>query len=260
MENTSAKLSVSPQGQTKGITYTLVPPVTMPVVEWVVTADKINTPILSAGTYYWKAKSTYESSESSYSPLDSFVVQAPFLSIKRPSEKAIWYHDSSYVISWNTNIDVPVKIDLVKNDNVVATVKSNVPASQQGFLWKVPVSVPNDTGYVLRITPMDGTLANITQETPFSIEIRAIPSSVSEIENLADILIGPNPVANTLYIGGHIPLRRVYIFSVEGELQVEHDIRGTGDSFDVSLLAPGTYVVRCETSNGPVQRTIVIQR
>lgn len=260
LENTAATLAVSPQGQTSEITYTLVPPVSMPVVEWVTAKDKLQTPKLLKGTYFWKAKSKYEKSESGFSNIDSFVVEAPFLNIKRPAERVVWYQDSSYVISWNTNIDVPVKIDLIKNNTVVTTVKSNVAPLLKGLLWKIPSLVPVGTDYKLRITPMDGSLESIIQETAFTIEIRSGTSSVDESDLASSISIGPNPATSTLYIGGQIPIHHVYVFSISGELLVESVVKGTGESIDVSLLAPGTYILRCETLQGALHRVVSVRR
>jgi hypothetical protein len=260
LENIPVPMSVSPQGQTKKITYTLVPPITMPVVEWSTSADKYSTPPLAPGKYYWKAKATYETSESGYSSLDSFVVAAPYLAITRPSKSTVWYQDSSYVISWGTNINVPVKIDLLKNSQVVTTVQSNVQPPLSGILWKVPVTVVPDTGYVIRITPMDGTLANLIQETPFTLEIRGVPAMVREIDYTSEVLIGPNPVSSSLYIGGRVPVNHVYVFTMNGELAIEGDVRGTGTVLDVSDLLQGTYIVRCETDRGSLHRVFVVRR
>lgn len=258
LQDSPVTLAVSPQGQTQQITYELQRQNGTVIQTKTTATDKEKTPGLIPGVYLWRTKSIYGTSESTFSPLDSFVVEGPFLTINQPTTTSIWYHDSSYVLSWNTNISVPVKIELIKNNVVAALIKDNVPGQQRGFLWKVPVTVPIDTGYKVRITPMDAAYSSLVQETQTSIEVRGVPSSVSDAT--IDLTVGPNPSATTLFIGGHTPIHHIMLFAIDGSLVLEREAHGTGDTVDVSQIVQGTYILRCETPKGPHHTMVAIQR
>lgn len=254
-------LRISPQGQAQYATFELRQPQgTQILISTDKQTDKESAPGLNVGVYYWRARSRYGTSTSEWSALDSFRVEGPFISITAPSSQSVWYHDSSYVVTWNTNITVPVKLELVNNKNQPTLVKDNLPGLQAGFLWKVPVSVSVDTGYVLRVSPMDTTLSALTQKTQFSIEIRAVPTSVQEEGGKPTITLGPNPVSTILYVGGQTPINRIMLFAADGALVVDRVVRGTGDMLDLSELSQGSYILRCDTPSGPVQRVVVVAR
>jgi hypothetical protein len=253
-------LAVSPQGQTQRITYQILSDKKDVLFTSTLPTDKISASPLPTGAYFWRAKAGYGSSESDYSALDSFQVSEPFLEISRPGDSAVWYQDSSYVVTWNTNIDVPVIIELVRDDVRVALIKDNVPGLQGGFLWKVPVSVAVGTGYAVRITPMDATSDALTTTTPFSIEVRGVPSSVTENNIRQHLTIGPNPATSDLFIGGHLLISRLMIFDSKGLLVLDRQVQGTGDVIDITPLPQGMYVLRCETHLGIVNTPIVVRR
>lgn len=254
-------LRVSPQGQTQYISYQILLDDKSLLVESIdKTSDKEIAAGLAPGTYHWRSRSRYGTSISDWSTPESFIVEDPQLNIKQPQSAAVWYHDSSYVVSWSTNITVPVKLELVKNDQVVALIRENIPAQQQGFLWKVPVSVAVGTDYKLRITPMDVTFESLVQETPFTIEIRGVPSSVNDDVAPPTITVGPNPTSNVLYVGGQIPISRIMLFAADGTMIVDQHVTGTGDMVNLSEVAQGTYTLRCETSHGPIQKSVVVVR
>lgn len=254
-------LSVSPQGQTQFISYQIFLDDGTPLIE---SKDKFTdkevAPGMNPGTYYWRSRSRYGTSVSDWSAPETFIVEDPQLNIKQPQSTAVWYHDSSYVVSWSTNITVPVKLELVKNNQAVALIRENIPAKQQGFLWKVPVSVPVGSDYKLRITPMDVTFDSLVQETPFTIEIRGVPSSINEDVTTPMITVGPNPTSSVLYVGGQTPITRIMLFAADGALIIDRNVTGTGDMVDLSEVAQGTYTLRCETPYGPIQKAVVVVR
>lgn len=254
-------LRISPQGQAQYATYEIQqPPGTQILISTDKQTDKESAPGLNVGVYYWRARSRYGTTISDWSALDSFRVEGPFISITGPTSESIWYHDSSYVVTWNTNISVPVKLELVSANNQTTLIKDNLPGQQFGFLWKVPVSVAIDTGYSLRVSPMDSTLKTLSQLSQFRIEIRGVPSSVQEDPVVPTVSLGPNPASNTLYVGGQTPINRIILFETTGVMIMDRIVRGTGDILDLSEVPQGSYIIRCETLNGPVHRVIVVAR
>jgi len=257
----SFRLAVSPQGQTQYISYQIQQPLGTLLIESTdKQTDKEITPGFPPGTYFWRVRSRYGTTTSDWSDIDTFVVEGSFIAIQKPASKAVWYHDSSYAVTWNTNIEAPLKLELIKNNLVAALIKDNIPAQQSGFLWKVPVNVPVDTGYSIRITPMDVTLENAVQETPFTIEVRGVPSSVDEQTHQTTITVGPNPASSALYIGGHTPITRIQIFGLDGLLYFNKSVVGTGDVVDVSQLQPGAYILMCDTPTGSQSTSIRVVR
>ena len=257
--NAPTTLHVSPQGQSHSVTYDVQQPLGTQVFTLTTARDKAVAPGFNPGVYYWRSRSVYGSSTSEYSTLDSFTVTGSYLEITKPTTSAVWYQDSSYVVTWNTNIDVPIKIELIRNNQVVTLIKDNVVAQQQGLLWKVPVTVTPDTGYSVRLTPMDASLDSIIQTSPYSIEIRGVPSSVQERTH-PHITVGPNPTSATLFVGGYQQIYTLTLFAQDGTQVLHHRTQGTGDVVDVSHLPHGSYTLRCETPSGPYHTTVVIVR
>lgn len=261
LEKSSFVLHVAPRGQTQYVSYELQNPLGTKLLSSTdKQTDREVAPGLAPGEYYWRARSRYGNSISEWTPLDTFVVEGPFLTINRPTTSAVWYHDSSYVVTWNTNITTPIKIELLKDNTVVTMVRENLPAQQRGFLWNVPTSVPVGTGYRLRVTPMDTSLDSLVQETPFSIEIRGVPSSIQDEINTSIIALGPNPASTVLFVGGQTPITRILLFAVDGAMVIDRNVQGTGEILDLSHLAQGSYVLRCETPHGPIQKIVVVAR
>ena len=50
------------------------------------------------------------------------------------------------------------------------------------------------------------------------------------------------------------------LFAADGALVVDRVVRGTGDMLDLSELSQGSYILRCDTPSGPVQRVVVVAR
>jgi hypothetical protein len=264
---TGVRLQISPQGASSNFTYHVEGANGGPVVHNATQAsDKDTTIALAAGTYVWKASAhlsaasdtVYVSSE--YSALDSFVVENAFVQITEPMNSVVWTHDSAYVVTWNTNLVGLAKIELLKDDAVVALIRDSVKASSGGFLWRVPVTVPEGTGYVVRVRTLDGDMTAATGSSAAIVEIRKIITSVEEDAFVLDVMIAPNPASSQLFIGGSQELTRVQLFTTTGEMVRDVAPRGTGEQLNVSDLAVGTYMLRLSTRTGTATRMVAITR
>lgn len=260
-------LQISPQGTSSSFTYHVEGANGGPVVQNATQAtDKDTTIALAPGTYVWKAAAHLTAASdtlgvsSGFSAIDSFVVESAFVEITEPINSVVWTHDSAYVVTWNTNLVGLAKIELLKDDAVVALIRDSVKASSGGFLWRVPVNIPEGTGYVVRVRTREGDMTAAAGSTEAIVEIRKIITSVEEDAFVLDVMIAPNPASSALFIGGSHELTRVQLFTTTGEMVRDVAPRGTGEQLNVSDLAVGTYILRLSTQTGTATRMVVITR
>jgi hypothetical protein len=227
-----------------------------------VTADRAFATLQDTGTYYWYVESSYEPTGrvTAGSPVDSFVVAGPFVELVRPASAVVWTKDSAYAISWETNVQGTVAIELQRADTNVAIVAENIPTGHGGFLWRVPVSVPVGEGYqiVVRTIPTAGDGPTVT--STFTVSIKDQIVGVAEGHPIIRTTIAPNPTTDRVYIGGDQPLSEVALYAITGVQVMRELVTGTGHSIDVSLLAPGAYTLVLRTNNRTEHHTLVITR
>jgi len=260
-------LQISPQGTASSFTYDVVSTVNGLTVHASQRAsDKDTTVALIPGTYHWRASSHFNapndtlSVSSEFSNTDSFVVRTPFVEMVEPASSVVWTHDSSYVITWNTNLVGLARIELLKDGSVVSVIRDSVKASSGGFLWRVPVTVPVGTGYVIKVRTLDGDNIAADDVTAAIVEIREISTSVEEDVMLTNISLAPNPATTTLFVGGSTPVSRIQLFALSGELVRDHELVGTGTTLNISDFSIGTYIVRLYTPHGVVSKVLSITR
>ena len=80
---------------------------------------------------------------------------------------------------------------------------------------------------------------------------------VNEPETEPDIRIFPNPVksGNVVIISNVKDMRQASLFSIEGKLMKNFDVRIESQNYNIGNLAPGLYLVRLETASGEVLQT-----
>ena len=255
---------VSPQGAHSRLRYVLTNGAGQKVLDTLVTRDRFVTlQPLSPGRYTWNTQAVLtspqgvETGRSDLSSADSFEVVGPFLTINGLDSERVWVRDVAYPITWTTNLTGNVRIDLVNATGVVATVSDSVRAPFQGFLWRVPVSVPTGTGYGLRFTSLAAGLS-LTEESSRVITIDQ-GSSVTEAWE-QDVTIGPNPASGSVLVGGGVELNHIYIFDNHGSLRSSVTVLGTGTRLDVSELPIGIYHLVIRSHKGQTTRSLIIER
>lgn len=226
-----------------------------------VTADRAFASIGKVGTYTWTVESIYKptGTSSALSDVDTFFVTGNFIEILRPQQIVEWTQDSSYAIVWETNVPAPVRLELLKADTVAAVIKDSVPVSATGFLWKVPVTVPEGE-YTLRARTFGADSVTVVTETPFTISIKKLTVSVHDIVDRTTSTIAPNPSSDVMYIGGVDELSYVSVFDVNGVLVLQQTVQGTGTTLNVRELPSGTYHVLLRKGMATEHHTIVVNR
>lgn len=260
-------LQISPQGSASSFTYEVISEgngITVHSSQRV--TDRDTTVALIPGFYIWRASSHFTAANdtltvsSPFSFTDTFEVRSPFIEMVEPAASVVWTHDSAYVITWNTNLVGLARIELLKDGSLVSVIRDSVKASSGGFLWRVPVTVPVGTGYVVKVRTLDGD--NVTAEgaTAAIVEIKEITTSVEEDVTQTNITLAPNPATTTLFVGGSTQVSRIQLFALSGELIRDHEIVGTGTTLNVSDCSIGTYIVRLYTPQGVVSKVLSISR
>lgn len=215
-----------------------------------------------AGRYYWRARAKTLDAWSDWSRVDSFLIAGPYMTFVRPETDARWMHDSSYAISWQTNLRGSVQLDLMLGDYVITTIKDSVPAIAQGFLWKVPVSTPVSKNYQIRITPREAPYAGITATSTAYVEIVTF-THVDEIaEDRSPVTAAPQPASDVLRVSNvGSGLKMLRLFASTGEQVLSERCDGTRRELDVRNLPSGVYVLMTEDYLGRTFRQrVLIQR
>lgn len=214
------------------------------------------------GRYYWRARARTNDNWSDWSAVDSFLIAGPYLTVAKPDQDVRWMHDSSYAITWQTNLRGSLQIDLMLGEYPIVTIKDSIPAAAQGFLWKVPVSTPISKNYQIRITPREAPYSGITSTTKSFVEIVTFTGVDDEIVAPSPVSVLPQPAQDVLFISNvGSGLRQVLLFAATGEQVVALRCDGTRRELDVRDLPNGIYVLLIEDYLGrSFRHRIVINR
>ncbi len=215
-----------------------------------------------AGRYYWRARAETQGQWSAWSKVDSFLITGPYLTITRPDVDVRWMHDSSYAISWQTNLRGSVQMDLMLGEYVIASIKDSVPAAAQGFLWKVPVSTPVSKNFQIRITPREAPYASLSATSKNFVEIITFTSVDDENEPSSPVSVLPQPASDVLQVSNvGSGLKSIRLFAATGEQVVNLSCDGTRREVDVRDLPQGVYLMLADDYLGRTFRhPVVIQR
>lgn len=117
--------------------------------------------------------------------------------------------------------------------------------------------------HIVRTLKVNGSvidLGSISDHYPVYVDIE-IPG-LSGIENTTrsnSIQIYPTQVQNTLNIQSESPVRKINIYSMTGQKQLETNNPGTA-SIDISSLSNGIYIVEIFADNGTAFKGKIIKR
>lgn len=217
------------------------------------------------GMYVWTSQALWNdvlpNVEMSAPAQDSFQLVDAFVEVVSPASLVSWMQDSAYAITWETNIPGPLTIELLRDGQLVHTIADSVRASAGGFLWKIPTSVPEGSGYDIVIRSRDGSqIVASDQTTDKRITILKLLVSVQEEAAPVACEVMPNPANSSLFISTEQEVSEVLMFTSTGDMVLRESVTGVGTRLDVQHLPNGVYVLVVMTSSGRVTRTVVIQR
>jgi len=209
-----------------------------------------------AGRRYWRARAKTGNEWSAWSVVDSFMVGEPYIRLVKPATDVKWMHDSAYAITWQTNIRGSVRLELMLGDYVIATIRDSVPAAAQGYLWRVPVSVPVTKDYHIRITPRSTEFASLQQTGSQFVEIVALTYVAEDhIEYGSAVTAYPQPATSELHLENFgSGIRTIRMYAISGEQVLSMQTSGTHATIDVQQLPSGVYTMMVEDYLGRVHR------
>ncbi len=262
LENSTHNLRVTPNGRVDSVRIQVSRNKDMSSIEFDGTtqSDRIPFPVGAAGTmYYWRALTTAGAQQSAWSAVDSFRIAPAFLEITKPATDVAWVFDNRYPISWNTDISGDVRIELVKDGTVLATISDSVPAAAQGFLWQVPFTVPMGKQYHVRITSRDNNFGTIDVVGTANIEITNIVSVANTPgEEQGPVTVLPLPAhTNVVFENRASGCAMVEVYAPSGERVLRGTGTGTRITADVSHLASGVYMALVTDTRGRQYRIAV---
>jgi len=96
-----------------------------------------------------------------------------FITLNQPIGNEIWSENNSYLISWNDNLNEPVKIELLKNNHVIKTISQSTLGST--FTWTIPSGLSNvNKVYKIKIS---STVPNATTSPAISGKFKILESA-----------------------------------------------------------------------------------
>ena len=107
------------------------------------------------------------------------------------------------------------------------------------------------------LVPLDGQNKPVFQETwEYMLGITCQPLDLDQTKTPTDLLIYPNPTPGKIHIKTQLPISEIAFFDLLGKNVSEQVIQRSAAEFDLSNLAPGTYIL--VISNQDVLKTLQI--
>ncbi len=262
LENATHAFRVTPNGRVDSIRIQVSrdPSFASSAADVVTSSDRASVAVESATyTVYWRAMSFAAGLASVWSAVDSAHVTPAYLDVTRPSVDVQWVYDNGYAISWKTNIRGLVRIELVKDNQVVALIRDSVLARSQGYLWKVPFSVPAGKEYHVRITSIDPDFATITNTGTPNITITDVVSVPRDQIAQGPIVVTPMPAADAVVVANPASgVSNIDIYALTGERVLTQTSHGTREQVATSHLPSGLYTVVVTDSRGVEYRAPMV--
>lgn len=101
---------------------------------------------------------------------------------------------------------------------------------------------------------------NTATGTGFKANFSCITLAVDDVVNSKDVALSPNPVKNQFTLTGINKMEAVEVYDISGKLIKQFDKESlTKNTFDVSRLKTGSYVVKVKTQNDSFTKKLIKQ-
>ena len=262
LERTTHAFKVTPSGRVDSIRIQVSrdPSFTSGVIDLTTASDRVNVDVTDAThTLYWRAMAFADNIASVWTAVDSAVVAPAYLDVTRPSTDVQWVYDNSYAVSWKTNIGGLVRIELVKNDQVVALIRDSVTARAQGFLWNIPFSVPAGREYRVRVSSIDAAFASITTTGTQNVTITDVVSVAQNTITQGLVTLAPMPAVDHVVVSNIVSgIAMIDVYAITGERVASHVSKSTRQTIATNDLPNGIYTVFVTDSRGVIYRAPLI--
>ncbi|MGA2298914.1 MAG: aryl-sulfate sulfotransferase [FCB group bacterium] len=148
-------------------------------------------------------------------------VNSPKLQIVFPNGGDTLVKDTNQkIILWIQNFDGLVKIELLRNGDIVQIIKDSLSSSSGTFSWLIPPSTPTDSTYKIRITSVMDSTITTTSAKDFTIDNLTFVKEILTDNNNIWIINYPNPFSNTTtfeFFVKYAGNTSINLYSLEGE-------------------------------------------
>jgi hypothetical protein len=219
--------------------------------------------------YYWRVRARNGARTGEWSEVRMFTAGAPYISISHPTRGDDWQNEVQYYIQWTSNTRDRVRIELVKDQTRLLTIKDSA-ANVGAYLWSVPLKFGADTSYRIRIASVgDSTLFGLSENFSLRPRVMGVEESGSRlpVEFILDQNY-PNPFNPMTTINFQIPVRThasLKLYAVTG-CEILTLLNGTVDPgytsvrFDAGRLASGVYFYTLRTDQFVQTKKIILLR
>jgi hypothetical protein len=210
-----------------------------------------------SGSYSWTIPNTPstncfvrigDSASIDQTPLDTSdavfeIAPAPYITITSPNGGEVWYIDSTYDITWTTNLTVyeGVLIEYsTDNGTNWSEIITGKPADTLAYAWTIP-NTPSDSCLV-RITDTTGSPSD-TSDAIFTIApTSGVPSS--QTPSVYSMVVKTVTVGNQLEVKYGLPEKADVRFDI-------YDIKGTKIKEISEEHTPGFYSIKINMADKP---------
>jgi hypothetical protein len=152
-----------------------------------------------------------------------------------------------------------VRIELVKNDQVVALIRDSVTARAQGFLWNIPFSVPAGREYRVRVSSIDAAFASITTTGTQNVTITDVVSVAQYTITQGLVTLAPMPAVDHVVVSNIVSgIAMIDVYAITGERVASHVSKSTRQTIATNDLPNGIYTVFVTDSRGVIYRAPLI--
>jgi hypothetical protein len=222
--------------------------------------------------YFWKVSVTNDFEYSDWSDVFDFILGDEFIKIIYPAGGEKFIADSvRKFINWEKNINDPVKIELLRNNEKIHTIIDSLVSFTGAYAWIIPSSIPEDSNYTIKITCLKDTSLFSVCKDKFSINNPT--TGIGDYSDVDFYTISPNPASDYIEINlGNIILseaKDLKIYNSLGECVISvgaiHEPIDRRSllplqRIDISALSPGLYFININNGKEMLTGSFIVIR
>jgi hypothetical protein len=178
-----------------------------------------------------------------------------------PNGGEFYYHGSSQFIHWTSSVPSPgpATVDIDFSSTGASGPYTNIVAHAPNsgtYQWHIPVVSSSDC--YLRFTIDDGAATFVaTTAGPFCIDTCNLITGIGENVVAPELLVSPNPSDGLFIINSNVPIERIELYNLVGELVYYTIPKQPAVILDLSAFPSGLYFVNGISKKGMLNKKIV---
>lgn len=212
--------------------------------------------------FYWQVTSRNSFGEGETSPTYKFTLADSYMNILIPNGgEKVYKDDKVYLVKWADNLDDIVRIELLKNGEVVHKIADSLKSPLNIIRWSVPQSIPAGTDYKVRITNLKNLQMVSTSESDFEI-LEADGVENEPVISDKDVKIFPNPSAGIFNVSFDNKLGQdavIKIHDLNGRELFAGEITLSDSNIGINLSGynAGIYLLKIYLGNEVIVKKLV---